>query len=67
MAYCVSITKAGSPSVLKIPYAAILVSSNWAAGREPGDSSKALDHSEVSATAETKLGPVIECIKAFTQ
>ena len=52
---------------LEIPYAAILVSSNWAAGREPGDSSKALDHSEVSATAETKLGPVIECIKAFTQ
>ncbi len=52
---------------LKIPYAAILVSSNWAAGREPGDSSKALNHSEVSATAETKLGPVIECIKAFTQ
>lgn len=52
---------------LEIPYAAILVSSNWAAGREPGDSAKALDHSEVSATAETKLGPVIECIKAFTQ
>ena len=52
---------------LEIPYAAIVVSSNWAAGREPGDSSKALDHSEVSATAETKLGPVIECIKAFTQ
>ena len=52
---------------LEIPYAAILVSSNWAAGREPGDSSKALDHSKVSATAETKLGPVIECIKAFTQ
>ena len=52
---------------LEIPYAAILVSSNWAAGREPGDSTKALDHSEVSATAETKLGPVIECIKAFTQ
>ena len=52
---------------LGIPYAAILVSSNWAAGREPGDSSKALDHSEVSATAETKLGPVIEGIKAFTQ
>ena len=52
---------------LEIPYSAILVSSNWAAGREPGDSSKALDHSEVSATAETKLGPVIECIKAFTQ
>ena len=52
---------------LEIPYSAILVSSNWAAGREPGDSSKALDHSEVSAIAETKLGPDIECIKAFTQ
>lgn len=52
---------------LSIPYAAILVASNWAAGREPGDSSKDLDHLEVSATAETRLGPVIECIKAFTQ
>ena len=52
---------------LGIPYAAILVSSNWAAGREPGDSSKDLNHDEVSSTAESKLGPVIECIKAFTQ
>ena len=52
---------------LGIPYAAILVSSNWAAGREPGDSNKDLDHEEVSTTAESKLGPVIECIKVFTQ
>ena len=52
---------------LGIPYAAILVSSNWAAGREPGDSSKDLDHAEVSSNAESRLGPVIECIKAFTQ
>ena len=52
---------------LGIPYAAILVSSNWAAGREPGNSSKDLNHEEVSSTAESKLGPVIECIKAFTQ
>ena len=52
---------------LAIPYSAIIVSSNWAAGREPGDSSKDLDHEEVSSTAESKLGPVIECIKAFTQ
>ena len=52
---------------LGIPYAAILVSSNWAAGREPGDSNKDLDHEEVSSTAESKLGPVIECIKVFTQ
>lgn len=52
---------------LEIPYAAILVSSNWAAGREPGDSGKDLNHEEVSSTAESKLGPVVECIKAFTQ
>ena len=52
---------------LGIPYAAILVSSNWAAGREPGNSSKELNHEEVSSTAESKLGPVIECIKALTQ
>ena len=48
---------------LGIPYAAILVSSNWAAGREPGDSAKDLDHNEVSSNAESRLGPVIECIK----
>jgi 5'-methylthioadenosine phosphorylase len=52
---------------LGIPYAAILVSSNWAAGREPGNSGKDLNHEEVSSKAESKLGPVIECIKAFTQ
>ena len=52
---------------LNLPYAAIIVSSNWAAGREPGDSSKDLNHEEVSSTAESKLGPVVECIKAFTQ
>jgi purine nucleoside phosphorylase len=50
-----------------IPYAAILVASNWAAGREPGNSGKDLDHQEVSSTAESRLGPVVECIKAFTQ
>ena len=52
---------------LKIPYAAILVSSNWAAGREPGNSLKDLDHDEVSSNAESRLTPVIKCIKALTQ
>ena len=50
-----------------IPYAAILVASNWAAGREPGNSKKDLDHQEVSSTAGTRLEPVIACIKAFAQ
>jgi purine nucleoside phosphorylase len=49
-----------------IPYAAILVASNWAAGREPGDSGKDLDHLEVSSTAESRLGPVVECIKSLS-
>jgi purine nucleoside phosphorylase len=49
-----------------IPYAAILVASNWAAGREPGDSGKDLDHQEVSSTAGSRLGPVIDCIKSFS-
>ena len=49
-----------------VPYAAILVASNWAAGREPGDSSKDLDHQEVSSTAESRLGPVVECIKSLS-
>ena len=44
---------------LNLPYAAIIVSSNWAAGREPGDSSKDLNHEEVSSKAESKLGPVV--------
>ncbi|MDP6869388.1 MAG: MTAP family purine nucleoside phosphorylase [Candidatus Poseidoniaceae archaeon] len=52
---------------LSIPYSAIVVASNWAAGREPGDSSKDLNHEEVSSNAESRLGPVFECIKALTQ
>ena len=52
---------------LKIPYAAILVSSNWAAGRDPDDSQKPLNHEEVTSTATSKLSPVVECIKSFTQ
>ncbi len=50
---------------LKLPYGAIIIASNWAAGREPGDVFKDLDHHEVSATAELYLGPVLQCIKAL--
>ncbi len=52
---------------LSIPYSAIVVASNWAAGREPGDENKDLNHEDVSSTAESRLGPVIECIKAVAQ
>ena len=40
---------------LEIPYVAVCISSNWAAGREPGDSSAALNHKMVSSTANDKL------------
>ena len=47
---------------LEIPYVAVCISSNWAAGREPGDSSAALNHKMVSSTANDKLGPVWDCL-----
>jgi 5'-methylthioadenosine phosphorylase len=47
---------------LDLPYAALCISSNWAAGREPGDASKDLDHLEVSAQANERLQPVWACI-----
>ena len=47
---------------LELPYAAICISSNWAAGRHPEDDSKALDHLEVSAQANERLEPVWACI-----
>ena len=47
---------------LDLPYAAVCISSNWAAGRDPADSEKALDHLDVSAQANDRLGPVWACI-----
>ena len=47
---------------LDIPYVAVCISSNWAAGREPGDSSADLSHEEVSSTANDKLEPVWDCL-----
>ena len=47
---------------MELPYAAICISSNWAAGRHPEDESKALDHLDVSAQANKRLEPVWACI-----
>ena len=47
---------------LDIPYAAVCISSNWAAGREPGDSSADLDHHSVSSQANRRLMPVWACL-----
>ena len=50
---------------LALPYAAVLISSNWAAGRTPGDPSAILDHNAVSATAGERLEKVMDCIRAI--
>ncbi|MEC7229240.1 MAG: MTAP family purine nucleoside phosphorylase [Candidatus Thermoplasmatota archaeon] len=47
---------------LGIPYSAICISSNWAAGREPGNPSAELSHSLVSSTANERLDPVMHSI-----
>ena len=47
---------------LNIPYSAICISSNWAAGREPGDPSAELSHELVSSQANERLDPVIHSI-----
>ena len=47
---------------LNIPYSAICISSNWAAGREPGDRSAELSHQQVSAQANKRLEPVFQTL-----
>lgn len=47
---------------LDLPYAAVCISSNWAAGRDPIDATKALDHEAVSAQANDRLVPIWSCI-----
>ena len=47
---------------LDIPYAAVCISSNWAAGREPGNESADLSHLSVSAEANKRLAPVWKCV-----
>ena len=47
---------------LNLPYSAVCISSNWAAGREPGNSNQDLDHHSVSAEANKRLAPVWACM-----
>ena len=50
---------------LNLPYSALVVASNWAAGRDPSDSKKDLNHQDVASKAGENLGPVIACIEAI--
>ena len=47
---------------LSIPYSAVCISSNWAAGREPGDPTADLSHTLVSEQANQRLDPVLHSI-----
>ena len=42
---------------LGVPYAALLIATNWAAARHPGDATKALSHDEVSAESSKRPPP----------
>ena len=50
---------------IELPYVALLIGSNWAAGKEPGDASADLSHEAVSAEANRRLGPVWSCITSL--
>ena len=52
---------------LELPYAAVCISSNWAAGRDPSDASRALNHESVSAQANDRLDPVWACILSMLE
>ena len=50
---------------ISLPYSAIVISSNWAAGMEPGNPSADLSHEEVSSQANSKLRPVLDCLASL--
>ena len=52
---------------LQIPYSALLVSSNWAAGRDPGNPQAKLVHEEVSSQANKQHEQIYDCINAIMQ
>ena len=52
---------------IMIPYSAICISSNWAAGREPGDPSAELSHNLVASQANDRLNPVILSVLKLLQ
>jgi len=47
---------------LALPYAALTIASNWAAGRHPGDPNMALSHAEVSEMSSRTTGTIVACL-----
>ena len=53
-------------SETKIPHVALACSSNWAAGRTPGDPNAEIDHNEVDAMASSMRKKVLSCIDGLS-
>jgi len=53
-------------SETKIPHVALACSSNWAAGRTPGDPNAEIDHNEVDAMASSMRKKVLSCIEGLS-
>ena len=49
-------------SEFNIPHVALLCSSNWAAGRTPGDRNAEINHFAVDSTASKLISRVVKCI-----
>lgn len=47
---------------LNLPYSALTIASNWAAGRHPGDPTMALSHEEVSEMSARVTGTIVACL-----
>jgi len=48
-----------------IPHVGLIASSNWAAGKTPGDSEAAIDHASVEAKASGMRGTIWACLNAL--
>lgn len=47
---------------LDLPYSALTIASNWAAGRQPGDPNFQLSHAEVSEMSASVTGTIVACL-----
>jgi purine nucleoside phosphorylase len=47
---------------LGMPYTSLVIASNWAAGRHPGDPNQSLSHAEVSETSRKTTKLIVSCL-----
>ena len=52
-------------SETKIPHVALCCSSNWAAGRQPGDANAKIDHHSVDTMAGSLMKNIFECLSVL--